>query len=281
MSEQPYQHIYLSPHYDDASLSCGAAIYQQSQAGQRVLVITICAAPPSAGVPLSPFAQSLHQAWGNFEQMVALRQSEDQAALAILGCDDRRLAFTDCIYRGDPASLTWYYTSDADIFGEIHPADLLLAGEISQAISAALAGNRAATIYAPLTVGHHVDHQLVQASAWDLFKQGWPVLFYEDYPYADPNYPFTRSPGSHDTGYNLAATLAAKVAAGLRPELHFFPETALQAKIDSIAAYASQLQVLFGGPGAMAKAVRAYAQQVGQGRFAERLWRPQNNKGAR
>ncbi|NUN97629.1 MAG: PIG-L family deacetylase [Candidatus Omnitrophica bacterium] len=90
-----YPHIYLSPHYDDASLSCGGAIHLQAQAGQAVLVVTICAAPPPSGEPLSPFAQSLHRTWGNPADVIATREAEDRASLAILGADYLRLNFND------------------------------------------------------------------------------------------------------------------------------------------------------------------------------------------
>ena len=269
-----YQHIYLSPHYDDASLSCGGAIYQQTQAGQPVLVITICAATPPSTAPLSPFAQILHEAWGDSEHMVAARQAEDRISMDILGCDYQRLDFTDCIYRGDFQKLRWYYTGDADIFGEIHPADLALTHQIAAAITALVAPAKDALIYAPLTVGHHVDHQLTYATAGRLRQAGWRVVFYEDYPYVDPGYPFTRSPLGHDRAYDLATTLASLPAVALQPRLQLLSEPALQVKVESIRAYASQLQVLFGGAAAMENVVRAYARQVGDGRLAERIWTP-------
>ena len=75
-----YQHVYLSPHYDDAALSCGGSIHQQVQAGELVLVITICAAPPETNEPFSPYAQAMHRVWGDPLDVVATRQAEDQAA---------------------------------------------------------------------------------------------------------------------------------------------------------------------------------------------------------
>ena len=48
--------IYLSPHFDDAVLSCGWLIWQQAQAGQRVEIWTVCAGEIPPG-PLTPFAQ--------------------------------------------------------------------------------------------------------------------------------------------------------------------------------------------------------------------------------
>jgi len=279
-STNPYHHLYLSPHYDDASLSCGGAIFQQVQAGEAVLVITICAAEPPDPALLSPFARAMHEAWGNVEQMVARRRAEDAASMARLGCDFQRLEVLDCIYRGRPEAGEWYYTSEIGLFGEIDPADLGLADRIAQAVVDRVTLGPETRLYAPLTVGHHVDHQLAQAAARRLQGQGWTGLLYEDYPYADPHYPFTRSPLGHENAYTLAKTLASPPLADLQSQVCPLSEAALQAKIDSIAAYDSQMGGLFGNSEAMAQFVRSYARQIGQGLPAERLWRPSSSSPA-
>src|SRR5258705_8534487 len=73
-----YDHIYLSPHLDDAALSCGGAIARHANAGARVLVVTLCtAAPPPAG-PFSDFANAVHQSWGLASaEVVRARLRED------------------------------------------------------------------------------------------------------------------------------------------------------------------------------------------------------------
>ena len=58
-----YRHVYLAPHYDDAALSCGGMIHHQAQAGQPVLVVTVCAAPPDSTERLSPLAEIQHRQW--------------------------------------------------------------------------------------------------------------------------------------------------------------------------------------------------------------------------
>lgn len=266
-----YQHVYLSPHYDDASLSCGGAIHRHSQAGQPVLVVTVCAAPPTPGEPLSAFAQALHQQWGNPGDVVALRQAEDQASLAILGADYLRLDFSDCIYRGEPERSEWYYNSVDDLFGSIHPGDHSLAARMASAILELVPLEAGLTLYAPLAVGHHVDHQVVNAAAWQLCQQGWRVFFYEDYPYADPDSLYA---AQGRTAYTLENTLVAPQNAALQPQLHSFSDDNLQAKIESVAAYRSQIQSLFGSQSAMAEQLRRCALRIGEGCLAERVWFP-------
>jgi LmbE family N-acetylglucosaminyl deacetylase len=265
---QTYQHIYLSPHYDDAALSCGGAIHQQTQTGQAVLVVTICAAPPPTGDPLSPFAQELHASWGDPNNVVATRQAEDQASMMFLGSDYLRLDFNDCIYRGNPQTGEWYYNNNDELFGQVHPADLAQTDKIAEMVSAQIPSDGDTTIYAPLTVGSHVDHQLTHVAACQLRQQGWNVIFYEDYPYVDASVGFG--------GSNLDETLARLQQANehLQPQLHTFLEENLQAKINSVRAYASQLGMLFGGEEEMEHRVRDYALQLGQGKPAERIWIP-------
>ena len=265
-----YQHVYLSPHYDDISLSCGGTIHKQIQAGQSVLVITICAAPPPAHDPLSPFAQSLHQKWGGLEDVVAARRAEDEVAMVILEVDSVRLNITDCIYRGRVQDKMWYYNNDAELFGQIHADDATLSHDIAEAILGTVTQDTNTTLYAPLTVGHHVDHQLVHAAALRLQNLGWEVAFYEDYPYVDPGY----RPHGQANPYDLEATIAHLQQANLKPQVQFFSENNLQAKIESIAAYASQLQMLFGGRVNLETQVRNYALSVGEGSPAERVWLP-------
>jgi LmbE family N-acetylglucosaminyl deacetylase len=260
-----YQHIYLSPHYDDAALSCGGAIHRQTQAGEAVLVVTICAAPPPPDSPLSPFAQELHTKWGDPGDVIATRQTEDQVSMGILGADYLRLSFADCIYRGAPEKEEWFYKSNIEIFGEIHPTDLPLADEIATAIIEQISPEANTVLYAPLTAGHHVDHQLTHTAAWQLWQQGWNTVFYEDYPYVDSER-FVHS------NLDVVLTRLRQSNKHLKPQLQIFLEENMLAKIDSIHAYASQLKTLFNSEAEMARRIRSYAGQVGEGQFAERIW---------
>lgn len=269
-----YTHVYLSPHYDDAALSCGGAIFQQARQGRLPLVITLFAAPPDPGQALSPFAENMHHTWGSPADVVGARQAEDRAAMAILGADYLRLNLLDCIYRGRPEAGEWYYTGEAELFGQVHPAETDMAAAIAAAVLELVPFQPDTVVYAPLAAGYHVDHQLAHAAAWQLRQQGWTIVFYEDYPYADPGYPFTRpaNPWEHD--HTLAATLVARAPAKLQPQLHHLSGADLQARIDSVAAYASQVPMLFGSQADMAHYLRQYVLRVGNGQPAERTWRP-------
>jgi LmbE family N-acetylglucosaminyl deacetylase len=260
-----YAHVYLSPHLDDAVLSCGGLIHQQVMAGQRPLVITLFAGRPPTGVGLSVFAQSQHARWGDPGDIIATRWAEDQAALAALGADYLRLDYPDCIYRGQEhisepvpdGRSRWLYASEDAIFGQVHPTEEALPAELADTLTEFIPLGDDVTLYAPLTVGNHVDHQLAFAAALFLRAQGWQIRLYEDYPYAETE----------------GAVSGALAARGLeRWQMTTVPltEDDLTAKVEAIACYESQLEVLFGSPQAMPGRVRGYATGVG----GERLWQP-------
>jgi LmbE family N-acetylglucosaminyl deacetylase len=254
-----HHHVYLSPHLDDAVLSCGGRIWRQAQAGDRVLVVTIFAGRPSPDVPLSPFAQALHAIWGLVDATAA-RREEDAAALALLGAEAVYWPYTDCIYRQTPDA-GFPYASEEALFGEVHPSDEALIAELAGRFRA-LALESASAIYAPLAVGRHVDHQIVHRAVAELED----VTYYEDYPYAG-------KPGAlEDVGQiaNLPPTFSEQWQA----ELVALSPQALEAKIAAIACYSSQFIALgWANAEEMAAAVRAFAGQTGDGAPAERYWR--------
>ena len=80
--------IYISPHFDDAVLSCGGLIWEQTQKGNPVEIWTVCAgdAPPG---PLSLLALDCHRQWGieSAAELVAARRLENQEAAALVGAE--------------------------------------------------------------------------------------------------------------------------------------------------------------------------------------------------
>src|SRR5262245_54457303 len=117
-----YDHIYLSPHLDDAALSCGGAIARHANAGARVLVVTLCTAAPPPEGPFSALAQAEHRGWGlSPAEVMSVRLHEDDLALARLDADTYRAGLLDAIYRRPDV----YNTRDA-LFGQPTPDDALL-----------------------------------------------------------------------------------------------------------------------------------------------------------
>ena len=258
--------IYLSPHLDDAVLSCGGQIAQLVHARQVVRVVTVFAGDtPSTSDALgkcvapSAFVQELHTRWGLGDNPPAARRAEDRAALGILGARATHLPFPDCVYRLGRMGAPLYPARDA-IFGTVAKVEMLLIDEVVRALKRLRVPHDARVIL-PLTAGHHVDHQIVRAAGEQWCKiqdagRSVQIAYYEDYPYAE-------QPDEVTAALNQDT---------LESELVELDEDALAAKVTAIACYRSQISSFFADEAEMAARVRTYAEVVGGGQPAERLW---------
>jgi LmbE family N-acetylglucosaminyl deacetylase len=226
--------IYISPHFDDAVLSCGGLIYEQDRQGLPVEIWTICAGDPPPG-PLSPLAQVCHFQWGTqtAEETVTLRREEDRAAAAILGAQTRHFGFTDCIYRRSPTGDLLY---TEDIFVPPHPLEAELDVEVAAALKKVLHPDD--LLVCPLTIGNHVDHVLMRKAVEQL---GHSLRYYADIPYL-LDHPEALEPATN----------------GLRADLFPVSKDGLAAWQDGIAAYRSQIVMLFETEEKMQEAIRLY-----------------------
>lgn len=252
----PYDHIYISPHIDDAALSCGGAIARHVAQNQQVLVVTLCTAAPPSDSSLSPFAQELHQRWGlPPDQAVQARLHEDVEALECLGVDGYWACFLDAIYRQPTA-----YHSNETLFGTVAPDDTW-ATELTALLQDLARRFPNAMFYAPLGVGNHVDHQITYAAALNLAREGSAVAFYEDFPYV------------YEQGVLEQRLVALGGVASFVPSILDIDAT-LARKISAIEAYASQIGTLFGDGQHMAYVVTTYAETLRPdvGTHGERLW---------
>lgn len=240
--------IYLSPHFDDAALSCGGLIWEQNQAGEQVEVWTICAGSPPPG-ELSDFAKALHARWETGEGAVEQRRLEDDEACRILGATTRRFSVPDCIYRLRQDGLGPICDSENTLLSGFNTNDDALADELAAEIRC-LPG---AAIASPLALGNHIDHGLTRTAAE---RSGNPILYYPDYPYVLKD---QWSPGGEEWV----------------PELYPVSEEGLKAWNASIAAYRSQISTFWGSLEEMEAAIEAY-HRLGGG---ARLWRNQTRAG--
>ncbi|MEM7029796.1 MAG: PIG-L family deacetylase [Chloroflexota bacterium] len=280
-------HLFLSPHLDDVPLSCGGILAKLSDttaniSPSNIKVLTIFAGELADNTPISEFAAYQHRMWGHPNQAYQIRRAEDEQALAQFNLTPSWLNFLDCIYRGDTDQGQWYYNSDDDIFGLLHPAEFLSVDVILSQIVRHIPDHHEKSeilIYAPLTVGRHVDHQLIFLAAIFLRINGYTVLFYEEFPYTDRD-PDHISVALEQTTPALLKRIPAytskinqtSASALWISTIQQFSVSALQRKIAAIKAYQTQLDVLFGGEAKMIERVTAYGQQIGNGNYAERFW---------
>lgn len=235
--------IYVSPHLDDAVLSAGGLIFDQTRAGLPVEIWTVCCGFPNTS-EVSPFAQFLHFQWGfsTVEETIRSRRAEDECAAAAVGTTSVHFDFLDCIYRRGPDG-EWLYPSG--VFVPPHPADADLPGQMAAALASRLQLDD--VVVCQLAIGSHVDHILVRRAVEGL---GCPVLYLADIPY------FLKHPEELEGS-----------ARGMGAEVRPVSEAGVSAWQEGVAAYTSQLSTLFEPPDQLLGAVSAY------GAGGIRLWK--------
>lgn len=233
--------VYLSPHFDDAIYSCGAAIWLQGQSGERVEIWTICAGEPPPQHPLTPFASQLHARWGLSGQGVEARRAEDAAACARVGAMARPFAIPDCIYRYDPSSGQPMVQDEQGLWASANHPEPWLVDQLADQLGRQLPGT--AQVAAPLAIGSHTDHWLVRLAAQKLGLRLW---YYPDVPYV------MRNPPGWE-GYSSASSIT--------PER--LSAAAIEIWQQAAADYASQLTTFWPNRAALDAAFELYARQGG------------------
>ena len=233
--------IYLSPHLDDAALSAGGLIHDQSRSGIPVEIWTFMSGFPPEG-EFSQFAQLQHYVWGfpSAEAAVQARREEDRRAAAILGAKAVHLDFLDCIYRRSSDG-EWLYS---DISVPPHTQDAILPDQIAQAITSRLEPDD--RLVCQLAIGSHVDHVLVRQGAE---RTGLRLQYDMDIPY------FFSNPQELE-----------QKSVGMRKTVHPVTEAGLKSWHAAILEYKSQLP-LFGEfmytPEKAGEALRSYRSEQG------------------
>jgi LmbE family N-acetylglucosaminyl deacetylase len=167
--------VIVSPHLDDAVLSLGALIAREVSAGRRVEVVSCF----TSGPPLDTIAAE-RRVFGDY----SMRRAEDERAMSVLGAQYRWLDLHERIWREPPLPRS-SSVFPTHVFRTPESMDEFAELATIRAELARILGT-GATIYAPLAIGHHVDHvevalaglrETLGAGAFDRIR------FYED-PYA-------------------------------------------------------------------------------------------------
>lgn len=238
--------IFLSPHLDDAVLSCGGMIHDLARTGSRVEIWTICAGDPPAG-PLPPFARMLEERWQTGPGSMRARRAEDQAACALLGAQAMHFDLPDCIYRRLPDGSPLVNGED-DLWQPLPEGEKALATQLAGQIAARLPGR--CRLAAPLTLGDHIDHRLVRTAAVQLSRA---LHFYADFPYAV-------RPGVDRRRY---------IDSGWRRETYPVSSAGFDAWQAAITCYGSQISSLWRDLDEMSSSLREYFNKGG----GRSLWR--------
>ena len=227
--------IYISPHLDDAILSCGGLIQKQTDSRTNVEVWTICAGDPPEG-ELSPFARKQQGRYQSDNDYYQERRREDIRACQLVGARHRHLPFQDCIYRRSTDG-TWLYDSETAIFGVLSSDDTPTIKTITEFLETILKPSD--IVVSPLALGNHVDNQLVRKAMDELDR---PIRFYADIPYAIRQ-----------------KEKFLKICNKLTYENYELSSNNISSWQKAIQAYNSQINVLFGDADQMSDSIVEYS----------------------
>ena len=244
--------VFVSPHPDDAALSCGGLIARLRARGEQVTIVTIFCGPG----PLDRLTPYQREALGfgsppdsniadaqapgaapTPEQVMAVRRAEDESFARFAGASIVLLNLPDAVFRG--------YEGDEQLMGPPRPDDRAPVEELR----ATLASLRPERLYLPLSVGGHVDHRLTSRAAISLLAEPESpcrgkalferALFYEDFPYA------------LTVGFERLDQLDPEIVPSLPAGAVLAPEYVeigdlIDRKLAGLRAYESQLGRVFG-----------------------------------
>jgi LmbE family N-acetylglucosaminyl deacetylase len=187
--------VFLSPHLDDAVLSCGALMRSLAPRSE-IHVVTVFTEITDG--PHTRAARSFLRQCGHADAtaLFAARRDEDRAVLDGMGVTHEHLGVADALFRrravpraiaGPVARLGRvlpevdhrYPTFRYDIaLGRVSRGDRALSAELAARLTPAL--DRADLVFAPLGVGRHVDHLLTRTIG---AARPDRVVYYSDFPY--------------------------------------------------------------------------------------------------
>lgn len=249
--------VVISPHMDDAILSCGGLLDLLLK-HMDCLTVTVCTADP-ANVPRENPPHGI--------ALPSLRRNEEIAALNALGCKLLQLDLLDAIYRRHSLTGELLYPAMDSIWSMPAADDdrhfQLLRGRLKSLCGPV--GNRPTLIVSPMGIGHHVDHILCTQAALSVAGSTDEILLYEDFPYVVDQ-------GAH-VGVADDAERAMK-RLGVTGVERFEQEADTLRKMHWIAFYASQIDSIFGSDQNVKPLLMKNSKN---GNTVERFWKIRKN----
>lgn len=247
--------IFISPHFDDAALSCGGTLAELARRHADLFLITVFTAdlPPSK-LP-SALAKKLHDLWNLGAEPFKQRALEEKQVAEYLGASYLWLGFEDVIYRYPNLKPT-----EESFEINIKPQEDVCFQTVHQALLQIIQQHPGAIIFAPLGIGHHPDHLLVHEAIETIRAMNSGAnsyYYYEDFPYATQGDLAKRLAELNWRAGSLSVDIAAT----------------LEERVRMIQMYPSQLSSLFDDTTNIRQAVESYATRVGtRGKPRERFW---------
>ena len=178
--------LFLSPHLDDAVLSCGGFLSSLAQKGHKINIVNIFTEASLGKVPeaAKTYLQECSCQYLDSRSFFEMRRKEDLEALSSLAIKPENLGFIDASWRKDKEGKSLYKEA-VDVFtGLINQKDESLIKTIKNIIEKKYlpeSNKKNTTLFVPLGVGGHVDHLITKIIGESLEIS--QVIYWEDVPY--------------------------------------------------------------------------------------------------
>ncbi|PQQ25348.1 PIG-L family deacetylase [Photorhabdus luminescens] len=253
--------LFLSPHLDDAALSAGGLIHKLVSENQQVVVLTFFT-EYDENLTSHYLRSENNDNMNSFIKLYSKRANEDIAFCNKLSAIPIHGKILDCIYRIDQYGEPMYNNSAGIYSGLAHKSDY--ASDMAQdLIDKILLNYQPDYIYAPLGIGRHVDHIIINNLVHNIKgSHKLKILLYEDFPYVLGEYPIV-NPDS------LENALLRNNKFDMRAIL---VDIDLKEKMQNILFYDSQLEPLFGNESNLLISLEKYHRSINEIKVQERFW---------
>lgn len=262
MHNKKKKFLFVSPHFDDAVLSCGGLIHKLSASETLTYVLTIFSGLPDP-TTLSDAAKEFHNDIQLGDNAIEIRRAEDLNASDFLGYHPIHFDFLESQYRQNPNGGHIYKKLDDIFTGKLEDEQKCIEQLILK-MKDFLSLHSFDAIYIPTGVGNHIDHLIARFVIEEISKKeeslSEKVIYYEDMPYAcylgqvfSENY------------------FRKKIQTYLEP----LSEFNFKAKMEAIALYESQINMLWDGHKKMINSYKNYSRYLSndKGEIYERYWK--------
>ena len=165
--------LIISPHLDDAVLSCSDHILSWKKEGYDITVVTMFSDFGKDKTSTNPFLCG-YKSSSAFKMQ---RKQEDVRAMKLIKTKYKHLDFTDAGFRKSGKNLIY---NALELFsGSVSKKDTSLLTQVSKELEKFKDFD---SVVSPLGIGRHVDHLITRSIAEKLFAN--KVNYYVDFPYA-------------------------------------------------------------------------------------------------
>lgn len=181
------RYLFVSPHLDDAVLSCGVYIHKLVKSQNKVEIVTIFSGSKDSA-HLSYLAKKFNKRCHLAGNAMMLRRQEDKRACKKSKITPIYLNLLECLYR-DNVDGTPKYSNHKDIFRSDLSKEVDTIQLVISSLKKGLNLSKYDEIYIPLGIGRHIDHLIARLAIEKMLlpHNMMKIKYYEDIPYVCHN----------------------------------------------------------------------------------------------